>query len=96
MQVIQSHEIELSGKWVLNDGHIVGDSTCDRINWLMDHLLIKITDDEESGWDTLYRDPHDERLWERTFPYSEMHVGGAPKLTFMTREQAFAKYRVTR
>jgi len=33
------------------------------------------------GWRTLYRDRETGCLWEETYPHSEMHGGGPPRLT---------------
>ena len=45
-----------------------------------------------AGWETLYRDPRDGRLWELTYPQSEMHGGGPRRLHVLSRDEAAAKY----
>jgi Immunity protein 27 len=70
-----------------------GDATCERVNWLTQNWLVQVAYSRESGgWETLYRDPSDGRLWERTYPRSEMHGGGPPRLVLLTPEQASEKY----
>jgi len=63
-----------------------------RIRWLIDAHLVRVTTDA-SGWRVLYRDPSDDRLWELSYPRSEMHGGGPPKLTCIPRQQAEAVYK---
>jgi hypothetical protein len=46
----------------------------------------------EAGGSTLYRDPADGRLWEKTFPQSELHGGGPPRLNVLSEEEARDKY----
>jgi hypothetical protein len=45
-----------------------------------------------SGWEILYRDRHDGRLWELTFPQSELQGGGPRKLSHVTAFDAQLKY----
>lgn len=47
---------------------------------------------DSSGWDELYRDPGGGRLWEPTWPQSEMHGGGPPRLTHLMIDAARSKY----
>ena len=42
------------------------------------HLRAVVTTSD--GWDRLYLDPDDGRLWELTYPHGEMHGGGPPEL----------------
>jgi hypothetical protein len=68
-------EDELRGKWVRGrDGCVAADEVEARINWLVSHHLRRICSDE-SGWDVLYQDPQDGRLWELTYPDGEYHGG---------------------
>jgi hypothetical protein len=50
---------------------------------------------DPSGWDTLYLDPRDGRLWEHTYPKSHMHGGGPARLTIIAAQDALAKYGVS-
>jgi hypothetical protein len=58
-----------------------------RILQLIRDELVKIATDI-SGWRVLYRDPKDSRLWELSYPQSEMHGGGPPKLTCISSQVA--------
>jgi hypothetical protein len=88
---LASSETLLSGKWLLRDGRMVGDETSQRIQELIRSHLRELGRDP-SGWDTLYRDPDDGRLWELTYPQSERHGGGPPQLRCLTLDEAKRKY----
>jgi hypothetical protein len=90
---IAPSEMLLIGKWLSCNGRIVGDETCERIIELVRSHLSEVERDA-SGWDVLYRDPKDERLWELTYPQSELHGGGPPQLRCLTLEEARTKYSV--
>jgi hypothetical protein len=85
------NETVLVGGWQLLDGRVQADTTCKRIEHLVSTQLIRLGSDA-SGWDELYRDPADGRLWERTYPCSESEGGGPPQLTWISRDAALAKY----
>ena len=73
MAELAPEEVDLRGNWVVQKDHsVVGDATEQRIEWLITQKLERITKDW-SGWETLYRDPRDCRLWELMYPQSEMH-----------------------
>ncbi len=91
---LQPDEMVLSGRWLVEDGRVVADDVCRRIKWLMESWLERLATDS-TGWDTLYRDPRDGRLWEHMYPQSEMHGGGPPQLSVISPEVAAAKYRVS-
>ncbi|MGZ5170952.1 MAG: Imm27 family immunity protein, partial [Burkholderiales bacterium] len=56
---------------------------------LVNRWLIHLTDDPASGaWLRLYKDPTDGRLWELTYPHSEMHGGGPRILRVITSTEA--------
>ena len=90
---LQPNETVLTGDWLTEGGRIVADDVCGRIEWLVESRLERLAADA-SGWDTLYRDPRDGRLWERTYPRSEMHGGGPPQLRVISPDAAAAKYRI--
>jgi hypothetical protein len=92
MKNLQPNETELIGEWTFIDGKILGNEACNRIEYLINHILQKVGTDE-SGWDVLYRDPNDRRYWELTYPQSHMHGGGPPVLKRLSEEEAKAKYR---
>ena len=86
-------ETELVGDRVVDGVDRRADVTCERINFLLRHVLEKIAESKEWGaWETLFRDPGDGRLWERTFPQGEMHGGGPPRLKVISEEQARERY----
>lgn len=82
---------DLIGAWQMKREKVIGDPTCERIEWLISNHLVQLGADS-SGWDELYRDPDDGRLWELTWPQSEMHGGGPPRLTCLAIDAARAKY----
>ena len=90
---IKPTETKIIGSWVLEDSKISADSNCERVNQLTENYLILIADDE-SNWETLYRDPVDGRFWERTYPQSELHGGGPPSLIIIEEGDANKKYQV--
>jgi hypothetical protein len=67
---------------------------CERVEWLVTSQLHRVATDP-SGWNTLYEDPRDGRLWELTYPKSEMHGGGPPTLTVVAKDEARHRYDVT-
>jgi hypothetical protein len=81
----------LVGQWVKVDGKIEGDATCRRIEELLLSHLKEIASDT-SGWGSLLFDPADNRLWELTYPQSDGHGGGPPKLQLIGHAQAIDKY----
>ena len=84
-------ETSLIGKWIFENGKIVEDSVTKRINKLINNCLVKITSDK-TGWETLYKDPKDNRYWILTYPDSELQGGGAPSLINISKEEASSKY----
>jgi hypothetical protein len=84
-------ETDLTGQWRLDDGKMVADDTCTRIQELITKQLVKVAADC-SGWHTLYRDPLDSRLWEHSYPQGEMQGVGPPKLSCISAESAKAVF----
>ncbi len=70
---------------------MVADDVCRRIDWLIESRLDRLA---ITGWETLYQDIRDSRLWERTYPQSEMHGGGPPQLSVISSEVALKKYGI--
>ena len=91
MMELKSSETLLTGQWILQDGRIVGDDVSQRIRGLTKSYLVLIGRDA-SGWNTLYRDPHDGRYWELSYPQGDLQGGGPPELRCLTTEQAREKY----
>lgn len=91
MTPLRPDETELTGHWRLVAGKTIADETCERIQQLVRERLVKIATDT-SGWQILYRDPQDSRLWELTYPQGAMQGGGPPKLTCVSVQRAKAVY----
>ena len=92
MAELAPDEVDLRGDWVVQaDRSIVGDATEQRIEWLTAQKLKRVASDS-SGWETLYRDSRDGRLWELTYPQGEMQGGGPRRLRVLSRDEAAAKY----
>jgi hypothetical protein len=87
---LKTDETELRGSWLMRPAGLVADATCQRIEALLSTLAKLGTSD--AGWSALYRDPSDGRLWELTFPQSEMHGGGPPRLAVVSRSEAQERY----
>ena len=88
---IEPHETEIVGNWIVKDSRVVNDDACQRVWDLMTTYLISIKPASD-GWEHLYRDPHDGRYWERTFPHGEMQAGGPPALRLIDPVAAVQKY----
>jgi len=96
MKPLEPTETDLTGRWIVVNGKVVGDAATERIEWLTARALEKIAFSPESGaWETLFRDPNDGRYWERTYPKSHMHGGGPPRLWNIAEEEAQKKYRLS-
>ena len=91
MNRLAPEETDITGKWVFTGDRVVGDENCERIHDLVQNHLIRLGSDQ-SGWDTLYRDPDDSRLWERIYPQSALHGGGPPALRLISKDLARVKY----
>jgi hypothetical protein len=91
MNGLRPDEFLLQGQWRRTAKGLEQDETCQRIESLLKSELHKVRSDP-SGWDVLYRDPRDNRLWELTYPDSEAHGGGPPQLRHVTETSAQAKY----
>jgi len=90
-QIPAEHETDLVGRWVNKGPRVVADATAERIEWLIAEHLVLISA-HVSGWDELYRDPITGKLWELTWPQSELHGGGPPRLTQIGAAEARGKY----
>ncbi len=91
MRKILPHETLIQGKWLFQEGRVVGDESCCRIESLIDGHLIEMAR-ADGGWSTLYEDPNDRRLWERTYPQSGLHGGGPPSLRLVSKEEAKRRF----
>ena len=73
---LKPDESELRGSWVRAGHRTVADAVSQRIVWLRNERLQRLAIDN-SGWNTLYRDPRDGRLWELIY---EIRAGMAVDL----------------
>ena len=91
---LRPSETLLRGEWIVRANAVVPDETCKRIEALTTSLLKHLASDA-TGWDSLFQDPADGRLWELYYPKSEMHGGGPPSLRNVTTLQAISKYTLS-
>jgi hypothetical protein len=86
-------EHEILGHWIFDGVEARADEACKRIEYLTANVLKQVAVSREYGaWETLYRDPKDGRLWERTCPQGHLQGGGPPQLKAISQEEAQAKY----
>jgi hypothetical protein len=84
-------ETEITGRWLVRSGKVVGDENCERIERLTSSYLRELATDAE-GWCALFEDPFDKSLWERTFPRTDLQGGGPPQLRRVSATEAMKKY----
>lgn len=95
MSALQPDEVELTGAWTFDGRLMHRDRVCERIEVLTSQVLEQVAVSKPYGaWETLFRDPSDGRLWERTYPQGELQGGGPPRLAVITPEEASRKYGV--
>jgi hypothetical protein len=92
---LDKDETELRGAWLPSGRSLDADHVCRRIGWLCASRLVLLGTDS-SGWDKLYRDPQDGRLWELTYPMSDLHGGGPPLLSLTDAAKAQTVYGIRR
>jgi hypothetical protein len=90
---IKEDETAIIGNWLFDGSEMLADHNCKRVEWLTSNYLNKIAKDY-SGWETLYKDPNDNRYWESTYLHSEMHGGGPKSLVLLSKEEAIIKYKL--
>lgn len=88
---LTKNDEKIVGSWANVNGKIIEDDQCEKIKTLIKNYLIRLANDY-SGWDILYYDPFDKRLWELIYPHSELAGGGPPLLQVLSIEQARDKY----
>ena len=87
------HEAELHGRWHLPGDGRSGDDVEQRIRWLVANRLVAEANASD-GWEWLFRDPSDGRLWELSFPEGSLHGSGPRRLAVIVPEAAKTKYDV--
>jgi hypothetical protein len=90
---IDPTETVLAGRWVMQDGCMVGDAIEQRIGALVAGYLFELRRAAD-GWEVLYRDPATAAFWELTYPSGEMHGGGPRLLRRIDATEALSKYGV--
>jgi Immunity protein 27 len=70
--------------WAKKDGNVEEDSTSRRIRFLVENELEKIADSSD-GWSSLFRHKKLGNFWRLSYPDSEKHGGGAPRLDLIDR-----------
>jgi hypothetical protein len=84
-------ERRLDGAWVETADGLAPDVVDQRIFWLVTKRLVKRAM-IDGGWDQLFVDPRDGRLWELTFPRGSLFGGGPRRLAVITSVFAREKY----
>jgi hypothetical protein len=84
-------EEQLTGHWIDTPRGPYGDAVEQRIFWLVTERLVALGS-ADGGWDWLFRDPRDGRLWELTHPKGSLHGRGPRQLTRIAPQTAAAKY----
>jgi len=90
---IDPDETFIRGGWEYVEGRMVPDPVLRRIQKLVHNHLQRVTNTSD-GWETLFRDPVDGRLWERSYPQGEMHGGGPESLRCIDNDSAQQKYGI--
>jgi Immunity protein 27 len=88
---IELNETLIRGGWQSVEGRMVPDATLVRIRALVDTQLEKIGS-TGGGWEMLYRDTLDGRLWDLFYPQGEMQGGGPESLRCIDSVLAEHKY----
>jgi hypothetical protein len=91
-QDLAPREREVVGRWlVMGDGR-TADAVELRIRWLVSARLLPLGSADD-GWEWLFRDPRDGRLWELTFPEGSVHGSGPRRLAVIDAGAAKIKYQ---
>lgn len=86
---LKPHETELVGMWLDLGMKMMGDAIADRVEWLTATRLEKLAENAAELAE-LYRDPRDNRLWEKVLPFA----GGPPTLRCITAADATARFGI--
>ncbi|MDB5116686.1 MAG: hypothetical protein JWQ79_2178 [Mucilaginibacter sp.] len=80
---LRPNENIIIGKWIYHNGEVISDDNCQRIEWLTQSYLKKIST-SDGGWTTTYQDVNDGRYWQLSYPHGELQGGGPPMLECLT------------
>jgi hypothetical protein len=89
---LQPGEDELIGSWVETEDGVQADDVERRIRTLVTTSLERLAGSDD-GWQALYRDPGDGRLWVHAYPL-ELHGGGPQLLYRVDRASAAALFAI--
>ena len=64
-----------------------------KVSEFLESNCIEVATDD-SGWETLYEDEDSKEYWVRTFPDSQLHGGGFPILTQLSKQEAKKKFQL--
>lgn len=88
---LEPTETVLEGHWVFTGGAARPDDVASRIDALVKNHLNYVAS-REGGWIKLYLDPDDGRYWELSYPSSESHGGGPPRLETVSKNSVVDHY----
>jgi hypothetical protein len=80
----------IEGHWSFDDKRVVGDAACEQIDALIPKFTFLASRD--GGWTRLYRTRDCMVFWELTYPRSESHGGGPPRLESYSIGEVQARY----
>lgn len=86
---LKAEETELVGMWLDLGMKVTGDAIADRVEWLTSTRLEKLAENRGELAE-LYRDPRDNRLWEKLLPFAD----GPPTLRCITPANAAARFGI--
>ena len=84
-------KIKYVGRWIVDNGKVVGNRECDIINKLISTELTFVAD-RDSGWVRLHRNSSTGIYWELSYPQGELHGGGPPTLETLTEDEVVQRY----
>ena len=64
-QMIGREETEIVGNWMKSGDGVVANDACERVHRLTAEY---VGSTDLGAWETLFRDPNDERYWEPRYP----------------------------
>ena len=89
--LLKPGESEVIGLWIDLGSRMEKDANWQRIEWLTTGHLVELAR-AENGLDILYRNPSDERLWEKAHDHPGLPDGGPPRLSVIDNDAAAGKY----
>lgn len=70
---------DLNDRWVVNGSKVHAEGDASEIDALLSAELVRLSE-TDGGWRTLYQHRTTGKLWELSYPQSEMHGGGPRRL----------------